>query len=124
MTKKDELYETLFISLNDGNIKTEDQIRKRVNEIINWIENDYMVNGCIYKVEHDGEGNFQFNREMFNDEKVYLQETLDQLNKKNLVPRVGECIYGEDQGFYIKKICHYGSQVVFWVDEEENRNII
>jgi hypothetical protein len=40
--KKSELYQTLYITLNDYNIKTDEQRIERINKIIKWIEDNFI----------------------------------------------------------------------------------
>jgi hypothetical protein len=74
-----------------------------------------------FAVEHNMDGNGDYLKELFNDEKPHLQKTLNRLRLEGITPRVGDMIYGEDNCFYIKQICFYNSGCVFWVDEEKNR---
>jgi len=75
-----------------------------------------------YFVEHEGNGCYDYLRELFEEEKPFLIKTLKKLSRKKIVPKVGDMIYGDDNVYYIKSICFYDTHCCFWVDEDENRS--
>ena len=74
-----------------------------------------------YTLQHSGEGMFEYDKQKFKEEKAYLQKTLNNLKRNNIMPSVGDMIRGESEVYYIKTICHYIHSTVFWVDEVEFR---
>ena len=83
------------------------------------------INNCLniypYTVAHEGEGCYEYLKDMFEEERPYLIKTLKRMNRAGIKPNIGDMLYGYDNIYYIMKICYYDSHCTFWVDEDNNR---
>lgn len=98
-------------------------LRNKLAQFKQWILSIVMrcFNIYPYKVEHEGDGMYEHDAELFKQEKPYLLKTLKKMRRTGVTPNIDDMIYGSDNVYYIKEICYYYSHCIFWVDEEKSR---
>ena len=74
-----------------------------------------------YEIEHEGDGMYEYDAELFKEEKPYLLKTLKRMRRAGVNPNIDDMVCGLDNLYYIKTICYYDSHCTFWVDDEKAR---
>ena len=84
-----------------------------------WVKR--LFNIYPYLVEHEGDGIYDHDWELFEEQKPWLLKTLKRIKRTGILPNVDGLIEGDGHLYYIKTITFHEDCCKFWVDEEEDR---
>ena len=90
------------------------QFKKWISSIVMSCFNTYP-----YLVEHDGDGMYEHNSQLFKEEKPHLLKTLKRMRGAGINPNIDDMIFGSDSVYYIKSICYYDTHCTFWVCDDK-----
>jgi len=74
-----------------------------------------------YEILHNGCGMYEYNVELFKEEKPFILKTLKRMSRLKIKPNINDMIFGYDNVYTIKGICYFKSHCLFLVDEVKNR---
>jgi hypothetical protein len=72
----------------------------------------------LITVEHDKDGMADYNEKGFKLSQKLIKNAIISTLKYGISPRIGEMVYGDDDVYYIVKICYYSDSITYWVSEE------